>query len=490
MDFTSQKTSPNSSEIIYIPFWKGKEAKVEEACDNSSFKNEYNAPIKVGDFKGKEGEILILYPSKGIRIGLVGLGEKDKITTEKLRRIYSNVTKSAINKKIKEITVLVPKISHLLEEATINGISEGLLLANYHYLLLKNDSIKEEKPTLVQVVHLIGASKKQLSLAQKNQVVAQAVYFTRDLVNGNADDITPQHLCEVAKDLAKDYPKIKTKILDKKQIEKEKMGLILAVNKGSPRDPALILMEYRGNPKSKELTAIVGKGITFDTGGLNLKPHGSMDTMKCDMGGAGVVFGTMKALASLGLKVNVIGVVPTTENSIDGNSYKPGDVYKSFLGKTIEIVDTDAEGRLVLADALAYTVQNYKPSQIIDFATLTGAIQIALGSEASGLFSNNDALANSLMRSGSETFERLWRMPMYEEYRDLLKSDIADMKNVGGRPGGAISAAHFLQEFVNKTPWAHCDIAATAFLSEGKRYLPKYATGVGVRLMTDFFENL
>jgi leucyl aminopeptidase len=283
---------------------------------------------------------------------------------------------------------------------------------------------------------------------------------------------------------------VKATVFDKKRIQKEKMGLLLAVNQGSSIDPAFIILEYKGNPKSKDHTVVVGKGVTYDTGGLNLKPTGSMETMKCDMSGAACALGTIHAAASLGLKVNLTAVIPSTDNSIDSKSYKPGDVYSSYLGKTVEIGNTDAEGRLILADALAYASKNLKPTRMINFATLTGACVIALGEETSGLMSNNDPLAESISRAGNETFERAWRLPLFEEYKSQLDSDIADISNTGGREAGTITAALFLQEFVGNTPWAHLDIAGTAYLKKSRRYHPKNGTGVGVRLMIQLLENL
>ncbi|MFV0339526.1 MAG: leucyl aminopeptidase family protein, partial [Parachlamydiaceae bacterium] len=315
-------------------------------------------------------------------------------------------------------------------------------------------------------------------------------FEARDMVNGNADEVNPDYLADWTKNLSKKNSKIKTTILDKKALQKEGLGLLLAVGRASPRDPCLIVAEYQGNPKSKDKTLLVGKGVTYDTGGLNLKPTGSMETMKCDLGGAACVLSTLAVASRLNLKVNLVVIVPATENSIASESYKPGDVYTSYAGKTVEITNTDAEGRLILADALAYGIAHYKPTRIVDLATLTGAIEIALGNECSGLFSNNDALADALIRSGSETFERLWRMPLHDEYKDALKSDIADMKNHGGRSGGSITAAQFLHEFVGKTPWAHIDIAGTAYINEAKRYQPRYGTGVGVRLLIDLLEGL
>lgn len=476
---------------MILPFWKDKKGAIA-AADFSKLNPLLQGLLETQDFKASEGEVVYLYaqglPEK--RLVLLGLGTKEKVTTEKLRRAYANISKSCHQRKIKEINLIFPQIPSFSEEALARGVSEGLLLANYAFIKNKHDSIKEDKPALLEKVNFVGGSGTSTETAKKYKKIAEAVYFARDLVNGNADDVTPQHLSQIAKDLAKHHGLIKTTVFDKKRIEKEKMGLLLAVNRGSSLEPAFIIMEYKGNPKSKDVTVVLGKGITYDTGGLNLKPTGSMETMRCDMGGAATVMGTLMAVAALGLKVNVTGVIASTENCIDAHSYKPGDVYQSHAGKTVEIGNTDAEGRLVLADALSYITKQLKPSRIIDFATLTGAIEVALGSVNTGLMSNDDALADSLIRAGSDTYERLWRMPLHEEYRDQLKSDVADIKNVGGRGGGAITAAIFLQEFVDKCPWAHCDIAATAFLSENKFYHPKLGTGIGVRLMVDFLEHL
>ncbi|MBA3815974.1 MAG: leucyl aminopeptidase [Parachlamydiaceae bacterium] len=483
--------SRKKSDLLVVPFWKGKKH-AEAAVDIISLKQHLDSPLATNDFYGKEGEVLILYvsgePEK--RIALLGLGSHESITVEKLRRAYAAITKNCIHKKITEINVMLPESSALAKEDLIRGLAEGLLLPNYVFTTLKHDSIKESPPVLLQKATFVGGSKQDVALADKYATICHAVDLARDLVNGNADDITPQYLAAVAQGLAKTCKDVKTTVFDKKRIEKEKMGLLLAVNRGSFRDPAFIITEYKGNPKSSDHTVIVGKGITFDTGGLNLKPTGSMETMKCDMAGAAVALAVIQAAASLELKINVTAVIPSTENSIGSQSYKPGDVYVSYAGTTVENGNTDAEGRLVLADALAYTVKNLKPSRIIDLATLTGAIEVALGNEATGLFSNNDVLADLLIRFGCETHERVWRMPLYEEYKDQLKSDVADIKSTGGRPAGSITAAHFLQEFVEKTPWAHLDIAGTAFLSDGKRYLPKHATGVGVRLLISLLENL
>jgi leucyl aminopeptidase len=480
------------SELLVIPFWKGKKF-AELAAERWDEKLiDFDSPIDAKDFKGKEGETLFLYPKKALekRVLLLGLGEKEKITVERLRRSFATLAKVCRQKRIQNLNVVVPVIQTLTEKDVARGIAEGLLLANYVFEKLKRHTVKDESAQLIKEVALVGLNKKLLSSLKKHVEISHGVYLARDLVNGNADEITPQHLVEVAKNFAKKLPHVKAHILDKKRLEKEKMGLLLAVNRGSARDPALIILEYKGAPKSKDLTLLVGKGITYDTGGLNLKPTSSMETMKSDMGGAAAVLGVLATVARLKMKLNVSVVIPTTENCIGSKSYKPGDVYVSYSGKSVEITDTDAEGRLVLADAIAYAKETLKPSRIIDLATLTGAIVVALGFEATGLISNHDELADSLIQAGSETYERVWRLPFYDEYRDHLRSDIADMKNSGGRHGGAIIAGHFLHEFVGETPWAHLDIAGTAFLAESRRYHPKHGTGIGVRLLLEYLEQL
>lgn len=472
--------------VLVVPFWKGKKH-AQCAVKAEKWHSIAHGPVHAGDFSGKEGEVLILYneslPEK--RVALIGLGEHEKLTVEKLRRTYATLAKACRSRKITAANIFLPESASLDETDLVRGIAEGLLLANYVFNKHKSKPIKEEPGVLLKQIFLLGASPKGIAAANKYAAIAEGVYYTRDIVNDNADTVTPQYLAKAAKELAK-LPHVKTTVFDKRRIQKEKMGFLLAVGQGSTHDPSFIIIEYKGNPKSKDNTVLIGKGITYDTGGLHLKPLNGMDTMRGDMGGAGVVLGTIRTAAQMGLKVNITGVIPAAENAIDAASYKPGDVYTGYAGKSVEITSTDAEGRLVLADALAYAVEHLKPTRIIDFATLTGGIDVAIGAEASGLMSNNDALAEELYEAGQITFERVWRMPLYEEYRDTLKSDVADMRNTGGRSGSPCIAATFLKEFVGDTPWAHLDIASTAFLSDHRRYHPKYATGVGVRLMLEY----
>jgi leucyl aminopeptidase len=309
----------------------------------------------------------------------------------------------------------------------------------------------------------------------------------RDLSNAPGNERTPTRIGQRAEEVAKAHG-LKCTVYDKRAIEKMKMGGLLAVNKGSHEEPRFIVLEYHPR-RAKTHVALVGKGITFDSGGISIKPADKMEEMKFDMCGAAAVIGTMQAAAMLGLEVRITGVIASTENLPGGAAYKPGDIIRTMSGKTIEIVNTDAEGRVILADALHYASQQ-KPDHILDYATLTGACVVALGSEAAGLFSNNDELAQKLIACGEETGERIWRLPEWDEYKELIRSDWADVKNSGGRWGGAISAALFLKEFVDCPSWAHFDIAGTAYAEHETARESRGATGAGVRLTLKFLESL
>lgn len=490
MKFTSlQFEKRKKADFLAIPFWQAENKPVP--AGKEKFDSSLLLPIQEGDFKGKEGEIALVYHEKmpEKRIVLLGLGPKEKASAETLRRAYACLGKFCLSKKKQRLNLVLPGIDALSQDDLIRGVAEGLLHVNYVFSVHKGESIKNDPPVLLEEVGLIGASSATLKHAAKFCGIFEGVNLTKTLVNSNADLVTPQYLAKLAVQLGKTYPAVKTVVLTKNQIEKEGMGLLLAVNQGSARDPAFIVMQYKGLPRSKDHTVIVGKGITFDTGGLNLKPTGSMETMKCDMAGAAAGFGVIVAAAAIGLKANFTVVVPSTENMIGSRSFKPGDVIKSARGRTVEVDNTDAEGRLVLADAFEYANKHLSPTRMIDLSTLTGGIVIALGEEVTGLMGNDQALVDALKHAGQATYERVWQMPLYDEYKEMLKSDIADIKNAGGRQGSSITAAIFLKEFVDQTPWAHLDIAGTAYLSKDRRYLSKYATGVGVRLLIEFLES-
>lgn len=478
-----------AADAILVPCWQGKDhGEVAEPHAQELV----GSTLSLGDFKGKEGETLLVYVSgaKEPRAVLVGLGKRGDISKDTLRLSYGAAVRDS-RLKVKTVNVLLPEVSQKLlsESEVITSAAEGMLLANETFDELKHDLVKEEPTVLIEKAAFVAGSKL-LEGPQRMAEIMSGVKLARNLVNRNARDVTPSQLANEAKMLSRKFKTVSTTVFDRKRIKKEGMGLFLAVNQGSSEEPAFIIVEYKGKPSSKERSVIVGKGITFDTGGLNLKPGSGMETMKCDMAGGAAVLGTIYALASIGLKENVTAVIASTDNAIGSRAYKPGDVYQGYSGKTVEIGDTDAEGRLTLADALAYAVKNLKPKRIIDLATLTGSVVIALGEHVAGLMSNSDELATALHEAGQETGEWVWRMPMPKLYRKLLKSDIADIKSIGGRPGGAITAALFLKEFVGDTPWAHLDIAGTAYPNKASTLSPSRATGYGVRLLTELFTRL
>lgn len=479
------------SDALVVPIWLHKD-KPTLATDLKHFSQNFYQVLKSGDFAGKKGESFLLYDDKipETRVLLIGLGDEKELSVERLRRAYSVLARECMNLGLHSLNLYLPWSKELDKDGVLRGVSEGLLLPNYLFHRYFSQKKPKKKQTLLTHVNFLNASSKEVDLANKYTIISEAVYIARDLVNSNADDITPQHLAQVSQKIAKEQRNVKATVLTKKEIQKEKMGLLLAVNKGSSREPTFIILEYTGKSKQKERNVIVGKGITYDTGGLSLKTSTGMETMKSDMAGAAACIGVIVAASKLNLPINITAVIASTENCIGPNSIKPGDVFSSFGGKTVEVNNTDAEGRLILADALGYIEKYLKPTRIIDLATLTGAAEVALGSEAAALFTTDEKLANALIKAGETTFERLWRMPLFDEYREYLKSDIADVKNTGGRYGGACIAASFLQGFVQKTPWAHIDIASVAFLGDRKRYLPKHGTGFGIRLLIEFFENL
>ena len=479
-----------NADYLVLPFIEGKKGPIALFKD-SKFKKYIAGPIQTKDFEAKEKQISVCYLNgKEKRILLLGLGKADEIDEFHIADVYAELVSFLKQKKAKSANLVVPEELNISKEDLLKGIVKALFLTNYSFDKFRHFT-KKEMVSFIKEVNLIGVENKEMKLVKKGRIIAEGVNLTRDLVNNNADDETPQNLARLAKEFEKISSKVKVKVLNKKAIEKEKMGLLLAVNKGSDKDPVFIIIEYVGDKNSKDNSVIVGKGVTYDTGGLSLKPSTSMDTMKSDMSGGAAILGTMHVIASLDLKVNVVGIVPATENAIGPSSYKPGDVYTGMANKSVEVKNTDAEGRLILAEGLAYAAMKIKPNRIIDVASLTGACVVALGEEVAALYSNSNELADKLIVASKRTGDHLWRMPLYKDYAKQLKSDIADLKNIGsGREGGSITAALFLKEFVDDIPWAHLDIAGPAFLSKPKGLHPTFATGIGVRLLTYFFENL
>lgn len=483
--FVSDFEKRPKADFLVVPFWED----LQEATEKHYLKEDAALLLSSGDFKGKPGETAILYRKneKEPRLLLLGLGKSSQATLESLRRSFASAVRAALSKQGRSLNVVFPFLKKFPKEEFFLSAYEGMLLANYAFSRLKGASLKENPQGLLEQIACIGPSSSPSF--ERLEAIVKGVYYVRDLVNGNADDVNPKMLSEEALLLEKISSQVKTTIFDKKWLEKEGMGLLLAVNRSSSFDPFLIQTSYKGNPESQDHIVLVGKGITYDTGGLSLKPTEGMLTMKCDMAGAATVLGVVKTAALLKLKVNVTAVAPLTENCIGSKSYKLGDVYRSYIGKTVEINNTDAEGRLVLADAIGYAVKHLHPTFLIDLATLTGGIVVALGEEIAGLFSNCETLANELLSASARTGESLWKMPLNEDYKDCLKSDIADLINSGGREASSMKGALFLQEFVGSASWAHLDIAGVAYFSKPKYYHPTKATGYGVRLLVDFLRT-
>jgi len=423
---------------------------------------------------------------------VISLGKKTEFTNDRLRIVMSLITYFLRRNKQKTFTTNIIALTELPPEVSGMAAAEGLILSDYFFDKYKTK--KDDKPEIVGSV-LLDDSKKSGFIAgfNKGSIIAQATNYSKNLVNEPAAVMTPEAIEKEAKLLSKNS-KIRVKVMNKAELQKKRLNALLAVSLGSDHQPKLIFIEYNGTGNTKEkYTAIIGKGIAFDSGGYNLKPSSGIGDMKCDMAGAAAVLGTIKAASELGLKKNILGVIPTCENLINGAAYKPGDIIKAYNGKTIEVDNTDAEGRLILADAISYTEKNYSPEKIIDLATLTGACIVALGFYYAALYTNDKVLGDKLLAAGQESSDKLWLMPFDKEYHDLLDGDISDIRNMSRwtshQAAGSITGAVFISKFVDleKTKWAHLDIAGTAFIPEAKDYNQKYATGAGVRLLSYYF---
>ncbi len=448
--------------------------------------------LKSKNFPAKLGDVLLLFPDKikASKLLLWGLGKKSEFTMEKLRIAGSALAPVIQKYQIKNASILfrqeLPKKSTVLE--TAENLASSLLLSLYKFAPYKKESETQQALESLDLVLFKTKNKNQATKGLiEGEILATVVNTSRDLGNHPSNVATPEHLAQHALRLAKNHKTIKTKILSKTQIEEEKMGALLAVAKGSDEEPKFIILEYTPRKKSPTIV-LAGKGITFDSGGINIKPSEKLEEMKYDMAGAATVMGVIQAAAQLELPINLIGLIPATENLPSGKAIKPGDVVYSRSGKSIEIINTDAEGRLVLADALDYA-KKFNPDLVIDFATLTGAIVVALGDELIGAFTNTEKLITKLQVAAKTSGEKIWQMPLEKEYEQFLKSDIADLRNIGTlRYGDSINAALFLQNFVD-CPWIHLDIAGVAWATREKPYRPKGATGTGVRLAIEFLRR-
>ncbi len=464
---------------------------VDEASDRAI--SEF---LRTGDFTGKSGQVAVLYPKAGrpARLILVGLGVAKEISVERVRQAAGIAITRARGMGLKSVATFVHELGHrgLKPGDLAQAVVEGSILGNYVFAAYLTQD--HERKRQVESLVLVGAearSKAAISKgATRGRIVAESVCLTRDLASQPGQDMTPADLAAAARTVAGRSPAVRATVFGLEDLKRMKMGALLGVGRGSAQPPRLIMLDYKPKGRVRKTVCLVGKGITFDSGGISLKPAEGMEKMKYDMSGGAAVIGAMDALGKLRPQgIRVIGLVCAAENMPGGRALKPGDVVRASNGMTIEVNNTDAEGRLVLSDGLVYA-HRFKPDAVLDIATLTGAVVIALGGHCSGIMGNDQKLVDLVVESGERTGERLWQLPAWSEYNDLLKSDVADMKNSAGREAGTIAGAMFLSKFANGYKWCHIDIAGTAWNDRDKPYAPRGSAGVGVRLLVDFVERM
>lgn len=500
-----QKTA---HDLLAIPFFEGERASA--AASEARIECTAAQLFESGDFAGEAKEVAILYAPEGgpsRRVALLGLGKREKADLESLRRAVGALVKKARALRAGTITVVLPAEVRALAVAgapagmapaladakAARAVFDAAFLAAYEYerYFSKREEEKRKRPgpADLEAVRVVAPGAARAALEEAARVAAaleRAVKTCRDLGNLPGNDGTPAVLAERARAVAAETG-LRFEVLERADMERLGMGALLGVAQGSQEPPKLIVLEHAG--AGGDPIILVGKGVTFDSGGISIKPAQDMEEMKFDKCGACAVIGAMEAIAALKLPLHVVGICPATENLPSGSSQKPGDVRRAMDGQTIEIINTDAEGRLILADALAYAVSRWKPRAVVDLATLTGACVVALGSVYAGLFASDERLAGELRCASIGTGERVWPLPLDEDYDERIKSTVADVKNSGGRPGGAVSAARFLKKFVKDAPWAHIDIAGTAWTTDEKPYHLKGATGFGVRLLVEWLRS-
>lgn len=493
MDFNIKSGNPEKQRtacVIVSVFESRRLSPAAKAIDDISDKHLSNL-IRRGDMEGNMGQYLLLHNVPGMiadRVLLIGCGKEREIDDKNYRKIIANSIR-ALN------TTGSLECVNYLTELSIKGrdhswkVRQAVQAAEhslYEFNELKSKKKKNRRP--LRKITFTVPTRRELPQGEKamneGRAIANGIKLTRDLANRPSNVCTPTYLAKQAQDLAKKNRSLTVNVLEEADMEKLGMGSLLSVSRGSEEPAKLIILEYKGSKKTQKPIVLVGKGVTFDTGGISIKPAQAMDEMKYDMCGAASVFGTIAAVAELGLPVNVVGVIPSVENMPSGKATKPGDIFTSMSGKTIEVLNTDAEGRLILCDAITYS-ERFNPEVIIDIATLTGACVIALGKHATGLLSNHNPLARDLLSAGEESGDRAWQLPLWDEYQEQLNSPFADMANIGGREAGTVTAACFLSRFAEKYHWAHLDIAGTAWLSNSN----KGATGRPVSLLMQYIFN-
>ncbi len=482
-------------ELAIIPVLENDPKNIEwlKSIDSNLYQS-VKRVVDSGDMKGKQGTSLNVYCQEKpfLRALLVGAGKKREFNDEKLRKLIAGIDIAAQSLNIRNYTILVQPLLPFPVSDYITGkaLSEAIVLSRYEFDRYKSKKESNKKELNVKV---FGAPKGAFQRGlQDGALVAENVNMVRTLVNTPSNELTPVAVAQKVEQLCADNPRLTCTILDENAMKEKGMNGILSVGKGSANPPRFIIIDYAGENKGKEQPiVVVGKGVTFDSGGISIKPWNGMEKMKYDMAGAAAVLGIMKTAADLELSQHIVGLIPTAENMPASTAYKPGDVITMASGTTVEVISTDAEGRMLLADALHYGSENYKPQAMIDMATLTGACTVALGNKAVALLGNNRGLIRRFTQYAELSGERVWELPMWDDYDDMIKSETADIKNVGGPGAGTIIGGVFLRKFVGKNiPWVHLDIASTAWTDNNEKgYFSKGATGVGVRLICEILQH-
>jgi leucyl aminopeptidase len=445
--------------------------------------------IAEGEIKGKSNEITLIHSMGKIapeRVVVAGLGKQEELTYTGIRGVAAEVCRFLRRVGATQVATIAhgTGVGSIDAEKSAQAVVEGSLLGLYTF---RKHQTKEAEEGEIEQLLIVERDEKKLSALErgctKGRIMAEATNLARDMANEPANYMTPTNMAEVAQRVADQWG-LECRILEQADMEQLGMGALLGVARGSSQPPKLILLNYRGGDSSKSPLGLVGKGVTFDSGGISIKPSEGMGDMKGDMSGGAAIIAAMRAIGELQPKMNITAIVPATENLPDGAALKPGDIVRALNGKTIEVINTDAEGRLILADALCYAGK-LGLSPLVDVATLTGACHIALGDFCTGAFGNDQELINRVIKAGEEAGEYMWQMPMYEEYKEQNKSDVADIKNSAGRWGGAITGAQFLAEFIDQTPWVHLDIAGPFRAEKDRTYIVKGATGVAVRTLVN-----
>lgn len=482
-------------ELVAIPVFENDQKNIDwlQPVDRSLYQA-VKRVIDSGDMKGKSGSTLNVYcdDKPFSRVLLIGAGKRREFSTEKLRRLVAGIDAAAQSFPIRGYTVFIQPLLPFPDNdySTARACAESVVLSRYEFDSFKS---KKEKTKKDLNIRFYGAPKGSFQRGlQDGIVIGQNVNTVRSLVNTPSNELTPQKLADFVTGMCDKEPQLSCTVHDETALQTMGMNGILSVGKGSANPPRFIVIEYAGEQKGKkDPIVIVGKGVTFDSGGISIKPWNGMEKMKYDMAGSAAVVGVMKSVADLKLPCHIIGLIPAAENMPAATAYKPGDVIAMASGTTVEVISTDAEGRMLLADALHYASSEYKPQAIIDLATLTGACMVALGNKAVALMGNNRGLIRKFTQHAEHAGERVWELPMWEDYDEMIKSDTADIKNIGGPGAGTIIGGVFLRKFVGKNiPWVHLDIASTAWMDNNEKgYYSKGATGVGIRLICEVLQN-